>query len=280
MTVSDKPPGLAFDSNLLNKQTPRRLMSMWMESAGTKVLILPPVMKELCAPNLVDDSPAAQRRNALHSQCWNDVLAMRDVPYALLQLSDEEKDVASEVLQRFTLRCFPKLNEPSEILRENDAMILAQGIAAGVDCVVSNDVSTIDHYEINDLVAKTLRYNAGIVLDADRAMLQAHPGGHASRQLLLTAMASNWPRPEDSLSPTKAHAYVRELATKLAQNVNMPSVARRLVSAFEIDEDLDQLLDAAQELARTSQMLRCERLRAQMLRDDALLSPRGGERTS
>ena len=273
MTSRDKPPGLAFDSNLLNKQTPRRLMSMWMESADAKVLILPSVMKELCAPNLVDDSPTAQRRNALHSQCWNDVLAMRDVPYALLQLSDDEKEVASDVLQRFTLRCFPKLNEPSEILRENDAMILAQAIAAGVDCVVTNDISTIDHYEINDLVAKTIGRNAGIVLDADRAMLQAHTGGHASRQLLLTALASNWPQPEDPMSPDDAHTYVRELATRLAQNVNMPNVARRLVSAFEVDEDLDQLLDAAQALSLGSQMLRCERLRAQMLRD-ALLDSR------
>ena len=275
MMASDRPPGLAFDSNLLNKQTPRRLMSMWMESAGAKVLILPSVMRELCAPNLVDDSATAQRRNALHSQCWNDVVAMRDAPYALLQLSDDEKDVASEVLQRFTLRCFPKLNEPSEILRENDAMILAQGIAAGVDCVVTNDVSTIDHYEINDLVAKTIGHNAGIVLDADRAMLQAHPGGHAARQLLLTAMASNWPRPDDSMSPDEAHAYVQELATRLAQNVSMPNVARRLVSAFEVDDNLDQLLSTAQELSRTSEVLRCERLRAQMLRDDALLD-RGG----
>ena len=248
-------------------------MSMWMESAGAKVLLLPTVMKELCAPNLVDDSPTAQRRNALHSQCWNDVITMPDVPYALLQLSDDEKEVASEVLQRFTLRCFPKLNEPSEILRENDAMILAQAIAAGVDCLVTNDISTIDHYEINDLVAKTIGRNAGIVLDADRAMLQAHTGGHASRQLLLTALASNWPRPEDPMSPDEAHTYVRELATRLAQNVNMPNVARRLVSAFEIDHDLDQLLDAAQALSRTSQMLRCERRRAQMLRDDTVPGP-------
>ena len=68
-----------------------------------------------------------------------------------------------EVLQRFTLRCFPKLNEPSEILRGNDARILAQSIAAHVDRVVTNDVSTIDHYEINDLVAKTTGRNAASV---------------------------------------------------------------------------------------------------------------------
>ena len=39
-------------------------MSMWMESAGAKVLILPTVMKELCAPNLVDDSPTAAQERA------------------------------------------------------------------------------------------------------------------------------------------------------------------------------------------------------------------------
>ena len=247
---------------------------MWMESAGAKVLILPSVMAELCAPNLVDNSQAAQRRNALHRQCWNEVVAMRDVPYALLELSDDEKDVASEVLQRFTLRCFPKLNEPSEILRENDAMILAQGIATGVDCVVTNNMSTIDHYEINDLVAKTMGHNAGIVLEADRAVLQAHPGGHSSRQLLITAMASNWPRPDEPMTIDEANSYVHGLAKRLAQNVNMPNVANRLVNAFEIDEDLDRVLEAAQHLSLASQMLRCEKHRAHLLREDTLLRHR------
>ena len=56
MAGSNAPDGLAFDSNLLGKQTQRRLVSLWMETAGAKVLILPRVMDELCAPNMVDDS--------------------------------------------------------------------------------------------------------------------------------------------------------------------------------------------------------------------------------
>ena len=48
MRVSSAPDGWAFDSNLLGKQTQRRLMALWMETARAKVLILPRVMDELC----------------------------------------------------------------------------------------------------------------------------------------------------------------------------------------------------------------------------------------
>lgn len=267
MTNSNAPDGLAFDSNLLGKQTQRRLMSLWMEMAGAKVLVLPRVMDELCAPNIVDDSPTAQRRNASHRRCWNEVVAMPDAPYAIVTLSEDEKEAAGELMQRFTLRCFPKLNDPTQIHRNGDAMVLAQAIAAGVDCVVTNNMRSIDHYEINELVAKHVGRNAGIVVEADHALLQAHSGGDSSRQLLLLAMASNWPNTEDALSLEEAHGYVHELAERLERNVNMPNVARRLVNAFDVDDDLEQLLDAAQRLSRNSQMLRCERHRARVLRE-------------
>lgn len=55
MTDNTPPDGLAFDSNLLGKQTQRRLMSLWMETAHAKVLILPRVMDELCAPKMARD---------------------------------------------------------------------------------------------------------------------------------------------------------------------------------------------------------------------------------
>ena len=272
MMDSNTPNGLAFDSNLLGKQTQRRLMSLWMETAHAKVLILPRVMDELCAPNMVDDSPTAQRRNASHKRCWNDVVAMPDAPYATVTLSDEQKEAASELMQRFTLRCFPKLNEPTQIHRNGDAMVLAQGIAAGVDCVVTNNMRSIDHYEINELVAKTMGRNTGIVVEADFALLQAHSGSNSSRQLLMLAMASNWPQPEEELSSDEAHRYLHGLAERLERNVNMPNVARRLVNAFDVDGDMEQLLDAARELSRNSQMLRCERHRARVLRESAGVS--------
>ena len=273
MAGSDAPDGLAFDSNLLGKQTQRRLVSLWMETAGAKVLILPRVMDELCAPNMVDDFPTAQRRNAAHNRCWNDVVAMQDAPYAIVTLSDEEKEAASELMQRFTLRCFPRLNDPTQIHRNGDAMVLAQGIAAGVDCVVTNNMRSIDHYEINELVARSMGRSAGIVVEADRALLQAHSGGDSSRQLLLLAMASNWPQPEEYLSIDDAHRYVHELAERLARNVNMPNVADRLVNAFDVDRDMEQLLDAAKELSRSSQMLRCERHRDEYCAQGACREP-------
>ena len=114
--------------------------------------------------------------------------------------------------------------------------------------------------------------NAGIVVEADFALLQAHSGSNSSRQLLMLAMASNWPQPEEDLSSDEAHRYLHGLAERLERNVNMPNVARRLVNAFDVDGDMEQLLDAARELSRNSQMLRCERHRARVLRESAGVS--------
>ena len=258
--------GLAFDSNLLGNQTQRRLMALWMESAELAVLVLPHVMDELQAPNMVDKSPTAQRRNALHKQCWNDIVAMPDAPFALLHLDEDESEAASEIMRRFTLRCFPKLNHPTQILKNGDAMVIAQAIAAGVDCVVTNNMRSVDHYEINDLVAGSLGRNMGIVIEADHAVLQAHAGGDSARRLLILAMASNWPRPGAVLAVDEAYKYVTNLATRLAQGANMPDVANRLVNAFDIEPDLDWIIEQANDLVMHSQMLRCEQHRAHVLR--------------
>ena len=262
----DHPPGLAFDSNLLGNQTQRRLMTLWMESAELSVLVLPRVMEELQAPNMVDRSPSAQRRNALHKQCWNDITAMPDAPLKLLQLDDDELETASEIVRRFTLRCFPKLTHPTQILRNSDAMVIAQAIAAGVDCVVTNNMRSIDHYEINDLVARSMGRNMGIVVEADHAVLQAHAGGNSARRLLILAMASNWPRPGEVLEVDEAHKYVTDLAARLVQGANMPDVADRLVNAFDVEPSLDWVIEEANELVTNSRMLRCERHRANVLR--------------
>lgn len=266
----DHPPGLAFDSNLLGNQTQRRLMTLWMESAELSVLVLPSVMEELQAPNMVDRSPTAQRRNALHKQCWNDITTMPDSPFKLLHLDESELEAASEIVRRFTLRCFPKLTHPTQILRNVDAMVIAQAIAAGVDCVVTNNMRSIDHYEINDLVARSMGRNMGIVIEADHAVLQAHAGENSARRLLIVAMASNWPRPGEVLEVDEAHEYVTDLAARLAQGANMPNVADRLVNAFDIEPSLDWAIEQANDLVTNSRMLRCEQHRAHVLRQGML----------
>lgn len=112
----DATAGLAFDTNLLGRPT-QRLMSLWMERTGLKVLLLPGVFAELCAPNRLSSDPRIQRMNARRREGWERVVAMPGSPYARVVLDDEQQDAAVDILQRFTLRCFPGLNEIDEIPR-------------------------------------------------------------------------------------------------------------------------------------------------------------------
>ena len=251
--------GLAFDTNLLSRPTQRRLLAIWMESAGMKVVIVPQVMAELCAPNTVDMSARAQRINARHRARWQDAVGAEDTPYALVELDVAQQEAVAEIVARFTLRCFPSLNTIDEIGRNADAKVLAQALALGVDYVLTNNMKSIDHHEVNDLVIRTMGRNFGLVVTANDALLQAHSGGEASRDLLTVALASVWPDSDD-MQLDDAERRLNRLAETLAsRGVAMPDVAQRLVNAFDVDEDLEAVLGNARQLSIDSAVLGIER---------------------
>lgn len=257
--ANDPSFGLAFDTNLLSRPTQRRLMATWMESAGMKVVIVPQVMAELCAPNTVDVSARAQRINARHRARWQDAVRTEATPYALVELDMERQEAVAEIVARFTLRCFPSLNTIDEIGRHADAKVLAQALALGVDYVLTNNMKSIDHHEVNDLVTKTMGRNFGLVVTANDALLQAHSGGEASRELLTVALASIWPDRGDMRLDDAERRLNRLAETLASRGVAMPDVAQRLVNAFDVDEDLEAVLGNARQLAVDSVALGIER---------------------
>lgn len=262
---ADAVEGLAFDTNLLSMPTQRRLMSLWMEVSQGKVLLLPQVVAELRAPNKRDLGAEAQRINAAHRAAWDKAVNIANGPFATVTLTADEQTAAYEILHQFTLRCFPKLNRVDEIPQHADAVILAQGLASGVECVVTNNMASLDHREVNGLVSEVMGRNAGFVLTADDAMLDAHGHGESSRRLLSMAMASCWPDDGREMAVDEVHDRLRRLCNILTVDVNMPGVAQRLMNAFEVDPELPQVLDSARALSQESSALACERERMETL---------------
>ena len=258
--------GLAFDTNLLSKPTQRRLMSLWMEVSDGKVLLLPQVVAELRAPNKRDLGDEARRINAAHRAAWDRAMNVANGPFATVTLTADEQATAYEILNQFTLRCFPKLNRVDEIPQHSDAVILAQGLACGVECVVTNNMASLDHREVNGLVSEVMGRNASFVLTADDAMLDAHAHGESSRRLLGMAMASCWPDGGREMTVDEAHDRLGRLCNILTVDVNMPGVAQRLMNAFEVDPELQQVIDSARALSQESSALACERERTETLR--------------
>ena len=258
--------GLAFDTNLLSRPLTRRLMLLWMELSGLTVAVLPTVKTELAfrreratkEQRLLDD---------LYESVWEESWRKTGSPYELLTLTEDQEELAGEMLSSFTLRCFPKAASKERIARLPDANILAEAIAAGVDMVVTNNMASIDHMEVNALARAMTGSNENIVASADDALLTTHVGGEGSRHLLTMFMASSWPdRGRRSMSMSDCHAHLATCTRGLATGAAMPNCAVRMTNAFDVDEALEEVISNAQTLAQDSLALHSDNEHAEAIR--------------
>lgn len=250
--------GLAFDSNLLGRPMTRRLMLLWMELSDLTTVVLPTVKKELTYKR---ETPTRRERllDELYERAWIETWGTSNSPYELLALSETQQELASEVLASFTLRCFPKAQSKEHIARTLDAHILAEAVAANVDMVVTNNMASIDHTEVNALVRATAHTNENVVSNADDALLSSHVGPEASRHLLTMFLASAWPeRGERSMTMDACRAHLAKCANGLTRGAAMPNCATKLMNSFDVDEELDVVLRDAHALAQDSRALQCD----------------------
>ena len=157
------------------------------------------------------------------------------------------------------------LNNVDEITTHADAIVLAQGLAVGMDVIVSNNMRSVDHVEINGLVREAFGHNAGLLLVADDALLAAHPCGEGSRALLAMALASAWPDDGREMSVADAERLLASLCERL-EGATMPQTAIRLRNRFATDGDLESVLRQAREVSTASNALFHERTRAEWVR--------------
>ena len=250
--------GLAFDSNLLGRPLTRRLMLLWMELSDLTAVVLPTVRKELTFKREAP-TPRERRLDQLYERAWIETWNAANSPYELLTLSESQKELASQVLASFTLRCFPKAQSKEHIARIPDAHILAEAVGANVDMVVTNNMASIDHTEVNALVRVTAHTNENVVSNADDALLSSHVGPEGSRHLLTMFLASAWPeRGERSMTMQECRAHLAKCADGMARGAAMPNCATKLLNSFDVDEELDVVLRDAHALARDSQALQCD----------------------
>ena len=101
--------GPAFDTNMLNTPTPRRLMSLWMECAELPVPILPTVMAELTKGPGLHASHEEAETNRLHREAWDDALETANSPFMLLDPTPDASARIRDVLDLLDLKCFPDM---------------------------------------------------------------------------------------------------------------------------------------------------------------------------
>ena len=266
MVGIDNRLGPAFDSNILTRPTRRKLAGCWMESAGVPTLVLPQVWKEL-----TKETDGIQGHHAMSVEAWHGVRRAQDAPFRWIELDSSQLQLAHEIRASFTEACFPRV--PCDRIHTHaDAIITSQAIALGTDALVTGDIRTIDHYEINDLVARRWGSNRGFVLTFDDAITTAHAGAQSAQHLLVTALATIAPSDSRSWSVDEAHEELTTLCDALRRS-DAPMVAGHLENRWWCASDLGSVVEQALDFATTSRFMQIERQRAQWHRQGAVTSP-------
>ena len=251
--------GIAFDTNMLARPTQRRLVALWCELAGLRTAVLPQVLLELTTEPAFEPPAIAPSAHAQRA-AWLEIVQAPQSPFEVVVLDEEAHELFGRILMEFTLPCFPLLNNVDEIATHADAVVLAQGLATGMDVIVSNNMRSIDHFEINGLVREVFGRNAGLLIAADDALLEAHGCGEGSHALLVMALASAWPDDARRMTIAYAEPLLGDLCRRL-DGATMPQTATRLRSRFATERDLQSVLDQAREMSVASNALRHERVR-------------------
>lgn len=71
---------IAFDTNMLSRPTPRRLMTLWLEQADCRTLVLPRVYEELTAPTLAQRDRRHRGRN-VQAETWEQAIQSPGSPF-------------------------------------------------------------------------------------------------------------------------------------------------------------------------------------------------------
>ena len=157
---------ILVDTSELMRPTQRKLHAAWQELQGRQVLATPGVAREL-APLAVDvawmgrpsdaenrlragGSRLPKRRgNELRQQAWwGEMWADGKSPYGIVTLTPEQEELAERIRTVIDPACFPN-TDPEDIPGLGDAAIVSESMALGAKLLLTSDLRSIDHIEVN-----------------------------------------------------------------------------------------------------------------------------------
>ena len=265
--MTDEALGPGFDTVTLTRPTPRKLVCLWMEQAGLRTVLLPTVWEQLAHPR--------RNRIGVNAASWRRMYTHGDAPFRWLELDDEQQEAVEDVLRHFTEPCFPRL-VADQIPDDADANTIAEALVVGTDVLVTQDINSINHDEINFVIEKRLGANSGFVLTVDKALARAFPGGESAEHLLMLALATIAPPAPPAPGASANHEWAVEAAHQDFANLlralagaNVSETAQRLDVRWRQCSDLERMLAGARMVAENSRALRFERMRAEWQREAA-----------
>ena len=157
---------ILVDTSELMRPTQRKLHAAWQELQGRQVLATPSVARELASlavdvpwmgrPSDAENRLRAggsrlpkRRENELRQQAWwGEMWADGKSPYRIVTLTPEQEELAERIRTVIDPACFPN-TDPEDIPDLGDASIVSESMALGAKLLLTSDLRSIDHIEVN-----------------------------------------------------------------------------------------------------------------------------------
>ena len=283
---------ITFDTSELLRPTPRNLHTAWQELEGEKVCMTITTGREL-APYAVEMMPGTQtcvarglldhpeedqdpeRDDQLKRQVWWDIMWRNpEHPYELIRLTPEEQEVAAHLQTEIPAECFP-LVSPKNIPEHPDARIVTETIAIGATMLLTSNLRSIDHEEINKW-AKTMAPEWGrpvgeVVRDADEVLVEATRDSAKLEQLVQAGFIACWPDHDNASTEHVVGNTIRGFE-RLGRggDTQLIKTAARMLNRIDKHPDLPALVEATRRLlpSKTIERTACIRRTADAARTE------------
>ena len=206
---------ITVDTNRIMFPTQRRFNAAWREMSGERLRLLPRVASEIMHRRidtefLEDEVERAEaglarvRNSATEKELlkresdlwWAKELLRDDSPYELISLSREQRERAEEICEHIDPRPFTSLR-PEEVPLHDDTMIIAQALVSGQQMLITGNMRSIEHDEINywaERHAATFDIEYPDVLYVqDEIMPRMYAGTERKLELCAIGLGAAWP---------------------------------------------------------------------------------------
>ncbi len=210
---------ILVDMSELMRPTQRKLHAAWQELQDRQVLATPSVAREL-APLAVDvawmggpsdaenrlraagSSLPKRRQSELRLQAWwGRMWADGNSPYRIVALTPEQEELAERIRTVIDPACFPN-TDPEDIPGLGDAAIVSESMALGAKLLLTSDLRSIDHIEVNrwtvDHGAEWGIRAEEILHDADLTFLNWTRTPAGLERWIQAGLLACWPSPDNA----------------------------------------------------------------------------------
>ena len=251
------------DTSELKRPTQRKLHAAWRELQGERVLATPGVADELAplatnvlwheGPSEAEHTlqnrtlPDPRRRQLQQQAWWGRMWTDPTSPYRIVTLDPEQTDRAERMRTVIDPRCFPN-TPPEDIPDLGDAVIVSEAMALDARLLLTSNLQSIDHIEVNRWMREHGREwglrTGDLIQDADAAFVEWTTEPTGLERWVLAGMLACWPGDDDAPAWDVLDATMNGIrALVRGDGGKLPNAGARLLNGLQKHPDPERLVE-------------------------------------